>query len=200
MFFTLYVKLRLINRKAETILIDRELIEECRKGDFRNFRKVVATASPFSFSVAFRMVGDEDIAKDIVQETMVTIWEKIGKIKSPEAFTTWLYRITVNKCYDHLRKRKINNEVRADDKAWAFISDHFAADRVSELENNEIAMMTRALTERLSPKQKAVFILSDLNEMTPDEISEITGLSKRNIKANLHYARMRIGELIEKHI
>jgi RNA polymerase sigma-70 factor (ECF subfamily) len=146
------------------------------------------------------MVGDEDIAKDIVQETMVTIWEKIGKIKSPEAFTTWLYRITVNKCYDHLRKRKINNEVRADDKAWAFISDHFAADRVSELENNEIAMMTRALTERLSPKQKAVFILSDLNEMTPDEISEITGLSKRNIKANLHYARMRIGELIEKHI
>ena len=66
----------------------------------------MASASPIAFSVAFRMVGDEDIAKDIVQDTMVTIWEKIRNIKSPEAFKTWLYRITYNKCCDYLRKKK----------------------------------------------------------------------------------------------
>ena len=86
-----------------------ELIEECRNGNLQNFRKVVGMASPFVFSVAFRMVGDEDLAKDIVQETMVTVWQKLENIGSSESFKSWLYRIAVNKCYDHLRKRKKRN-------------------------------------------------------------------------------------------
>jgi DNA-directed RNA polymerase specialized sigma24 family protein len=45
-------------------------------------------------------------AKDIVQETMITIWKTIKKIKSPGSFMSWLYRIVVNKCFDQLRKRK----------------------------------------------------------------------------------------------
>lgn len=176
------------------------LIEECRKGDFRNFRKVVALASPIAFSVAFRMVGDEDIAKDIVQETMVTIWEKIGNIKSPEAFKTWLYRITYNKCCDYLRKKKVNGEVRPDEKGWKLISETVFSEHFSELENKEIAMIIKVMTEKLSPKQKAVFVLCDLEELSHEEISEITGMSRRNIKANLHFARKRIGELIERYV
>lgn len=181
-------------------MIGPELIEECRKGDFRNFRKVVASASPFSFSVAFRMLGDEDAAKDIVQETMIILWEKMGKIRTPGAFKTWLYRITINKCYDHLRKKKINKEIRADEKTWNFISDHIAGGNITELENKEIAQIMNMLTERLSPKQKAVFIMTDLEEMTSDQISEITGMSRRNIKSNLHYARKNISEMVEKYL
>jgi RNA polymerase sigma-70 factor, ECF subfamily len=180
-------------------LIEQALIEECRKGDFRNFRKVVASASPFAFSVAFRMVGDEDIAKDIVQETMVTIWEKIGTIKSPEAFKTWLYRITYNKCCDCLRKKKVNAEVRTDEKGWKLISDTVFSEHNSELENKEMAMIIKTLTEKLSPKQKAVFVLCDLEDLSHEEISEITGMSRRNLKANLHFARKRIGEMIERY-
>ena len=90
------------------ILIDIEIIEECRKGNLHDFKKVVEMTSPFAFSVAFRiMMGDDELAKDIVQETMITIWEKIGKINSADSFKTWLYRIVVNKCYDRLRKRNI---------------------------------------------------------------------------------------------
>ena len=82
----------------------KEIIEECRKGDLQNFRKVVEKTSPLVFSIAFRMLGDEDTARDVVQETMVTIWQKIAKIKTAESFKTWVYRIAVNKCYDQLRK------------------------------------------------------------------------------------------------
>jgi RNA polymerase sigma factor, sigma-70 family len=181
-------------------LIELELIEECRKGDFRNFRKVVTSVSPFAFSVAFRILGDEDIAKDIVQETMVTIWEKIGNIKSPEAFKTWLYRVIYNKCCDYLRKKKVNAEVRADEKGWKFISDTVFSEYNQALENKEIAMIIKVLTERLSPVQKAVFVMCDLEELSHEEISEITGMSRRNIKANLHFARKRIGEMVERYI
>lgn len=97
-------------------MIDISLIEECKGGNFNNFSKLVGLASPFAFSVAFRMLGDEDQAKDVVQDTMVTIWHKLNKIKSAEVFKTWMYRIVVNKCYDQLRKKKRNPEFVADDK------------------------------------------------------------------------------------
>jgi RNA polymerase sigma-70 factor (ECF subfamily) len=182
------------------MLVDQELIEECRKGNLQNFRKLIGISSPFAFSVAFRMLGDEETAKDVVQETMITIWSKLKKIKSAESYKTWLYRIVVNKCYDQMRRRKTQKETRADEKTWALISNHISDENPSELENRETAMIINLLTEKLSPKQKSVFILSDLEEMTPEEISAITGMSRSNIKANLHYARKNIGEMIEKYI
>ena len=159
-------------------MVEKELIEECRKGDLHNFRKVVEKTSPLVFSVAFRMLGDEDAARDIVQDTMVTIWQKMAKIRTAESFKTWVYRIAVNKCYDQLRKQKQQNERRYDDQAWALISNHLSEDGITELENKENAMIINLLTNKLSPKQKAVFILSELEEMPAGEIAEITGMSK----------------------
>jgi RNA polymerase sigma-70 factor (ECF subfamily) len=68
------------------------------------------------------------------------------------------------------------------------------------LENSETARIINTLTNRLSPKQKAVFVLSDLEEMSSDEIAGITGMSKSGIKANLHYARKNISEMVEKYL
>ena len=181
-------------------MIDIKLIEECRGGNFNNFRKLVEVTSPIAFSVAFRMLGDENQAKDVVQDTLVTIWQKLNKIKSPETYRTWMYRIIINKCYDQLRIRKRSQEFIADDQTWAVLSNKVSVEPSSELENKEIAQMITLLTNRLSPKQKAVFVLSDLEEMSNDEISEITGIGKSAVKANLHHARKNIGEMIEKYL
>lgn len=194
------LKYRLINTLPFSILIDKKLIEECRGGNFNNFRKLVEVTSHFAYSVAFRMLGDEDQAKDVVQETMITIWQKLKKIKSAEVYKTWIYRIVVNKCYDQLRKRKRNPEFVADEQTWALISNRISEGPSTTLENKETSRIISILTERLSPKQKAVFILSDLEEMSNDEISEITGISKSDVKANLHYARKNISEKVEKYL
>jgi RNA polymerase sigma-70 factor (ECF subfamily) len=181
-------------------LIDREIIEECRKGNLLNFRELVGKTSPFAFSVAFRMLGDEDLAEDVVQDTMVTVWQKIGKINSPDSFKKWLYKIVVNKCYDELRKKKRAQEFRMDESAWAVISNHLSEKSSSEMENEETAAIINLLTNSLSPKQKAVFVLCDLEEMSLEETSGITGMRKANVKANLHYARKKINEMILKYI
>ena len=180
-------------------MIDQKLIEQCKNGNLQNFGEIIETASPFVFSVAFRILGDEELAKDVVQDTMVTVWEKLSKINSSASFNTWLYRITVNKCYDNLRKRKRDSEFRPDDKTWAIISNHFSEQPYTELENEEIARLINFMIGKLSPKQKAVFVLSEIEELPNEEISEITGLSKALIKANLHYARKHITEMIEKY-
>ena len=78
-------------------MIDPGLIEECRNGDMRNFRELVRETSPLVFSAALRMLGDEEQAKDVVQETMITAWEKIRTIRSAESYRTWVYKIVINK-------------------------------------------------------------------------------------------------------
>jgi RNA polymerase sigma-70 factor (ECF subfamily) len=181
-------------------LIDLKLIEECRGGNFTNFSKLVGLTSPFAFSVAFRMLGSENQAKDIVQETLITIWQKLGKIKSAEVYNTWIYRIVVNKCYDQMRKAKKNPEVIADEKTWALISNSVSQGPSTALENSELSKILMMLTEKLSLKQKAVFVLSDLEGMTNDEVSEITGISKSAVKANLYHARKSISDKIEKYL
>jgi RNA polymerase sigma-70 factor (ECF subfamily) len=131
---------------------------------------------------------------------MVTIWQKLNKIRSAEVYKTWIYRIVMNKCYDQLRKRKRNPEFIADEKTWKLLSDSICENPSTELENSETAKIINLLSERLSPKQKAVFVLSDIEQMSHDEISEITGMSKPLIKSNLHHARKSISEMVEKYL
>lgn len=181
-------------------MIDIQLIEECKGGNFNNFRKLVELSSPFAYSVAFRMLGDEDEAKDVVQETMVTIWQKLKKIKTAEVYKTWMYRIVVNKCYDEMRKRKRNPEFVTDEQTWQLISNRISESPSTALENNETSKIIRMLTEKLSIKQKAVFVLSEIEGMSNDEISGITGISKSAVKANLYHARKSISEKIEKYL
>jgi RNA polymerase sigma-70 factor, ECF subfamily len=181
-------------------LVDIKIIEECRSGNFNNFRRLVELTSPFAFSLAFRILGDEDLARDVVQETMVTIWQKLVNIKSAEVYKTWIYKIVINKCYDQLRSKKRNREHVADEKTWLILSERLSQLPSSQMENNEIAMIIEMLTDKLSPKQKTIFILSEIEDLTSDEISEITGISKTIIKANLYHARKSISAMIEKYL
>ncbi len=199
MFFTLLIILRLITNSSG-ILIDQLIIEECKKGDLQNFRQIIEKASPFAFSVALKILGDEELAKDVVQETMVTVWEKLGKINSAGSFKTWLYRITVNKCYDQLRRMKRVPEFRPDEKTWAAISNHISEQPSTEIDNEEVNRIMSFMIQNLGPKQKSVFVLSEIEQMSNEEISEITGMSKTLIKANLYYARKQVLGLIKKYL
>jgi RNA polymerase sigma-70 factor, ECF subfamily len=181
-------------------LIDLKLIEECREGNFNNFRRLVELTSPYAFSLAFRMLGDEDLAKDVVQETMVTVWQKLKGIKSAEVYKTWIYKVVINKCYDQLRNKRRNREHVADEKTWLILAERISQPQSSQLENDETARIIGMLTDKLSPRQKTIFILSEIEEMTGDEISEITGIRKTVIKANLYYARKSISGMIEKYL
>jgi RNA polymerase sigma-70 factor (ECF subfamily) len=111
-----------------------------------------------------------------------------------------MYRIVVNKCYDEMRKRKRNPEFVTDEQTWKLISNRISEGPSAFLENNETSKIIRILTEKLSSKQKAVFILSELEGMSNDEISGITGISKSAVKANLYHARKTISQRVEKYL
>lgn len=181
-------------------MTDPQIIEESRKGNISSFGKLVEDTSPFVYSVALRMVGQRDLAKDIVQETMITVWQNLAKIKSVNAFRKWVYRIALNKCYDHLRRRQKNPESTADDKTWMIIAGKTAENSVTNLDTEESIKIIDLLTSQLSPVQKAVFVLSEIEDMSHEEISKVTGMSRNTVKSNLYHARKNITGLLEKYI
>lgn len=176
------------------------LIRSCINRDEAAFRTLIDSYSDFAFSVAFRIMNDEEESNDIVQEAFITVWNKIGSFDTEKKFSNWLYRIIVNKCYDALRKRKRMQLVHPDANNWNIPELISESNPERKIDNKEIGKMIRLLTFKLSTKQKIVFIMSELEGLSHDDIAEITGMAKTIIKSNLNHARRKIGEMIKKYI
>ena len=145
-------------------------------------------------------MNDEEESNDIIQEAFIAVWNKIGSFDPDKKFSNWLYRIIVNKCYDALRKRKRMQLVHPDTNNWNIPELISESNPERKLDNEEIGKMIRVLTFKLSTKQKIVFIMSELEGLSHDDIAEITGMAKTIIKSNLNHARRKIGEMIKKYI
>ena len=177
-----------------------QIIEAVKDNNRLAFRQLVESYSDFAFAVAFRIVNNTDDAKDIVQEAFIKTWEKRASIKLNGSFKWWLRKVVVNNSYDQLRKRKrqaINPDVNAYKLMAGIISDE---DSEKDLTNSELSGIILALTNKLSPKQKLVFTLSELEGMNHDEVVEATGLSKTSIKSNLSHARSKMEKMIRKYL
>ncbi len=146
----------------------------------------------YVYTVVFRIMANEDDTRDILQDTYLKIWEKRKSIKTEESLKPYLWKIAVNKCHDQLRKRKIRYEEKSienDSVINAIMSDE-QADK--KLENDEALFLLKFMVSKLSPKQRIVFTMVELQELSHDEVSEITGMSKNSIKSNLNHARKRL--------
>lgn len=177
-----------------------QIIKECVSRNESAFRQLVEQYADLTFSVAFRIVNDDEEAKDITQETFISIWMNIEKFDQTKPFKSWLYKIVVNKCLDALRRKKKADIIYPDLSVWnkmELLSHHNPEE---SLINKEVGQMILLLTEKLSHKQKVVFVLSELEGLTHDEIADATGMVKDAIKSNLNHARRRIAKMIEKHI
>ena len=172
----------------------REIIERCKRGDRLAFSFLVDRHSERAFSVAFRILNDTMEAEDVVQESFIAVWEKITDFDPERSFPAWLYRVVVNRAYDALRKKKRQKETDLENIGELIDS----ADNPGViLDNRETGQLIRALTEELSPIQKLVFVLIELEECTHDEAAEITGMNKDAIKSNLNHARKNIAKRLE---
>jgi RNA polymerase sigma-70 factor (ECF subfamily) len=180
--------------------VNPKLISECKQGSVPAFRELVLQVSPYAFSVAFRILNDEDEAKNAVQESMIKVWKKLGGFNETGNFKTWIYRIVVHTCFDVLRKQKRERLIRVDDKFWMKAGSVLNEENYRSLEVRESAELLRELTRKLSPVQKSVFVMSELMELEQSEIAEILNIRKSAVKANLYYARKEIQRMMERYL
>ncbi len=168
-----------------------DIIRDCKRGDGKAFGTLVDLHADMAFRVALRIMNDEMEAEDIVQEAYISAWKNMKDFDAARSFSSWLYRIVVHKCYDALRSRKRTRSADINDNYWKELSDTADNPEVS-LDNKETAQLIKMLSESLSPKQKLVFVLIDLEGLTHDEVEEITGMRKVTVKSNLNHARRNL--------
>lgn len=176
-----------------------EIIELSKSKNHRAFEKLVENYQSYVFSLSFKLVCNEEDAKDIVQESFIRVWQHIHKFNINTKFTTWLYKIVFNLSLDKLKANKRKKYVAVDTEHVTFLFDKLIdADMETDIANKDMAELITTLAEDLTPKQRAVFVLRDLQGAEMDEISDITSMSKGTVKSNLYYARLSIREKLKR--
>ena len=170
-----------------------DLVERSKQHDTAAFRQLVEICQPFVFRLAFRLLCNEEESKDIVQETFIRVWLHLHRYHHGARFSTWLYKIACNLCYDRLRamKRSVTN---IDLSEIDLPDDH---DIEQSLVNRNLKEWIITLTHDLTPKQRLVFTLRDIEGMELEEVKKITGMSGAKIKSNLYLARQYIRKKID---
>lgn len=166
-----------------------ELITRSKLNDGNAFRQLVECHQPMIYALAFRLLCNEEEARDAVQETFLKVWININGFDTNRKFSTWVYAIATNLCYDKLKSNKHFSKKIPMEMLQEALSNE---DVEKKLIDAELGALIATLTEELTPKQKLVFTLSDLEDLSSEEIVQITGMSASQIKSNLFLARQTL--------
>ena len=180
--------------------VEEDVVTRSQCRDLAAFEQLVRKYQPYAFSLAMKFLCDEAEASDVVQDSFLRVWKNIDRYDPKQKFTTWLYKIVVNLCVDRFRALKRSRSIflsRDRDPAMEDLPDEHDWETLRSYE--QLADVIRTLSGRLSPKQRMVFTLRDLQDLTVEEVVEITGLSTGSVKTNLHYARKSIRDVLVRH-
>ena len=170
-----------------------ELVARARTGDRGAFDELVRVTSPQTYTLAFRLVGNEEDARDVVQETYLRAYKGIGKFRGDAQFSTWLYRITANCAATHLgKRRKHRHDELLEDGPYLDRS----ADRDPSARADASDLRSRlddALAD-LPPKLRAVVLLRDVYDLPHEAIAAELGITESAAKVRLHRARRQLRE------
>ncbi len=147
----------------------------------------------YAYALAFRLLHDTDDAEDVVQEAFIRVWKNLDSYRPEIKFTTWLYKIVVNLCYDKMKMASRRQHVFG--YLAGLINPGDVADTRNvqeEIENLDLRDHIIASAKKLPPMERLVFHLRDIQDLSIGEIAEFAGISVGSVKTNLCYARKRI--------
>lgn len=172
---------------------DAQLVEDARRGDSDAFGELVRRYERRLLRVISRFVSDEELARDLAQETFLRVYERMDRFDASRRFGPWLFRIGVNLTLDHLRKRKRRGR-------WSLFSE-------SPLEKGpdpsvedprgarDLEQEVERVLEQIPEKYRMVLVLRDLENFPTSEIAAITGRKEATIRWRLAEARNRFRKL-----
>lgn len=184
------------NNVASNSLSDYELAQASAHGDMQAFETIYKRHHRRVYSLCLRMVANATEAEDLTQEVFIQLFRKIGSFRGESAFTTWLHRLTVNHVLMHFRKRGVRLEKTTEEGEIGEIQDFLQAGAERPRFVDRIAL-DKAISE-LPPGYRTVFVLHDVEGFEHEEVANMLGVSVGTSKSQLHKARMRLRELLNK--
>jgi RNA polymerase sigma-70 factor (ECF subfamily) len=169
------------------------LVDRCRAGDTAAFRALFAKHKSEVSRLVYRMTGPSAELEDLVQEVFLQVFRSLKDFMGGARFSTWLYRVTVNVVLMHRRAS------RARPRYTALPGGDFTDGRVGPDEEVEGQRRLRALyrlLDRLSEKKRTVFILHELEGLSPKEIANLVQAPVLTVRTRLFYARRELASML----
>lgn len=174
-------------------------IRQVLAGDTSRFVYFVTAYKDMAFTIAFRIVHNKEDAEEVVQDAFVKAYTSLASFRQDSKFSTWLYRIVVNTALSKTRKKKIfvdNSETTLIEEV-SIEGVENAYDRLSSAEQKKF--INNALNE-MNPEDSLLLTLFYLEELSLDEITEVTGIPKENVKVKIHRARKKMYVILDRQL
>ncbi|MGI8663382.1 MAG: RNA polymerase sigma factor [Acidimicrobiales bacterium] len=169
------------------------LVDAARDGDQQAFEQLVRATYADTYTLAHRLTGDEEDARDVVQESYLRAFKGLRRFRGDAQFTTWLYRITANCASTHLgRRAKHRHDELFDDAPVVDASS--ARDPQARAEASATRLRLDAALRSLPPRLRAVVVLRDVYDLPHEAIAAELGISESAAKVRLHRARKKLRE------
>jgi len=178
---------------------ERQLVRRAQKGDKEAFEVLVERHQHRVFAVARGILKRQEDVEDIAQQVFVKAYFSLKRFDQRAAFSTWLYKITVNECWDLLRKRKARPLVYeadfSEEQSRQFSASEQLADGGPDT-SERLAMRQRLanMLAQLDDRDRAMLILKEVEGFSVEEIADSLGLNANTVKVRLFRARRRVVE------
>ena len=171
---------------------DEDLVRRYLEGDPQAFTALVERHQTRVFNVALRVLGDREDAHDATQDAFLSMLRKLSQFRGDSAFTTWLHRVTVNACYDILRKRRRTPMLRIvtdEDDPMPDLGPPSPDHADATADTIDVA---RALRE-IPDDYRIVLVLADVQDLAYEEIARVLDVPIGTVKSRVHRGRIALG-------
>jgi len=179
-------------------------VTRAQKGDVDAFRRLYEHFAGKILNYLFRMTGSRDRAEDLAQDTFVLAHRKIADLKNPARFQSWLFRIAQNNAYQFYRGKKIRIDSIGEEESQELSDIQKLATPIKSPEEavltDELERKISRAIEELPEKYRTVFVLSAIQKLSYQEISEIVDRSLASVKSDIHRARVIIRDRIREYL
>lgn len=170
---------------------DPELLARTTQGDRRAFDELMRRHENRVFGVCLRILRQREAALDAVQDTFITVFRKAGQFRGDSQFSTWLYRVAVNTCYDQIRRTQ-----RRPADALPEGYDHPDARAEAAIESAEMRPDLTAALAALSAEFRAAVVLVDVEGQSVKDTAEALGVAEGTVKSRLHRGRKELAQIL----
>lgn len=175
---------------------DLELLEGLRAGSERALDELVQRKTPALLQVAFRVLGDIEEARDVVQVSFLRMWEHRTRFDARWSPNTWIYRIVTNLSIDHLRSRK--SRERHQEPYRHHLRQVESERGFSELQQREVEAIFNELAHGLSEKQRLAFLLREVEGLSSQEVAAVLACRESTVRNHLFNARKALQKEIRR--
>ena len=185
---------------------EARLIKACQEGDNSAFNLLVWRWEKPLYNFIYKYVGDATLAEDLVQDTFVRVLKSIRRYAHQGSFSTWLYRIAINLCKDHLKRKRVPLVSLHDYYTTGSGERVYVQDRIQDegartdesLKAEEREELVRRLLAGLPEEERMVILLKEYQELTFREIAEVLEIPEGTVKSRLYHGLKSMRESLER--